>query len=246
MIHLVRTIFDPILSTILPEQCRVCVAREADLAGGVVCEHCWDAAPLFTNETPVCSKCSTPLDVRTNMHPKHCGSCEEFAFDRTFACGTYDGAIAGSVIALKTRPVIPGRLREVIRNTVRRIAAWEFGIIIPVPLSRKREHERGFNQAEKIARVVSRYSGVPVCSNALQRTVHTPMHRAGMDDRAREMTVEKAFSVVRPELIRDKSILLVDDVMTSGATADACASILKKNGASSLIVLTIARAVRSA
>lgn len=117
-------------------------------------------------------------------------------------------------------------------------------MLVPVPLSKKRELERGFNQAEKIADVVSRYLKLPVNASALQRTIHTPLHRAAMDDRARELTVEKAFRVSNAGAVHEKNVLLIDDVLTSGATADACAGVLKKNGASSVNIFTIARAVR--
>ena len=75
----------------------------------------------------------------------------------------------------------------------------------------------------------------------MTRTIHTPMHRAGMDAKGRALTVEKAFAVTRPKLIAGKNILLVDDVLTSGATISACAKILKKNGARKVFVLTVAR-----
>jgi ComF family protein len=116
-------------------------------------------------------------------------------------------------------------------------------IIIPVPLSKKRLFERGFNQAETIATRVSRVVQIPVDSASLIRKKHTPMHRAAMDKKAREMTVTNAFEVVRPRLIDGRSILLVDDIFTSGATASHCAKALKKKGAANVKVFTLARAI---
>lgn len=240
---LVRAAFEPILSVILPEQCRVCVARECDLAGGVVCEDCWKEAQVFTSETPLCAKCGILLAAPTRLSQTTCRNCDKRAFDRAFACGVYDGALASSIIALKKRPLIPPRLMQFINSTLDRDREREFDLLLPVPLSKKRELERGFNQAEKIARVVSQHLNKPVNCSALRRVVHTPLHRAGMDDRARELTVEKAFSVSNADAIRERNILLVDDVLTSGATADACAAVLKKNGANSVSVFTVARAV---
>ena len=103
--------------------------------------------------------------------------------------------------------------------------------------------ERGFNQAETISRVVSATLGAPVDSGTLVRKANTPMHRVGMDQRARELTVMNAFEVMRPKLITDRVILLVDDVLTSGETVSACARALKKNGAARINVFTLARAV---
>ncbi|MBA3352333.1 MAG: ComF family protein [Blastocatellia bacterium] len=115
-------------------------------------------------------------------------------------------------------------------------------IVIPVPLSARRQQERGFNQAAVIATVIARSGNLLLDENSLVRKIHTPMHRAGMDRKARAMTVKKAFEVVRPKLIEGRDTLLVDDVLTSGETASICARVLKKSGAATVSVLTIARA----
>ena len=240
---LLRSAVEPIISVILPEQCRVCVARECGLASGVVCEHCWQNAQVFTSETPLCAKCGIPITAPSRQTKPVCGQCDKWSFDRAIACGVYHGALAGTIIALKERPLVPPRTVHLIHSTLKRVNDRNFDLVIPVPLSQKRELERGFNQAEKIAWVVSQYSKIPLMDSVLERMVHTPLHRAGMDDRARELTVEKAFNVSNADAIRGKNILLVDDVLTSGATADACAAVLKKKGASSVIVFTVARAV---
>jgi predicted amidophosphoribosyltransferase len=80
-------------------------------------------------------------------------------------------------------------------------------------------------------------------SNAFVRTSHTPIHRAAMDRKARAATVERSFEVKIPRLVTGRNIILVDDVLTSGSTASACASVLKKNGAARVDVITLARAV---
>src|SRR5260370_1334885 len=116
-------------------------------------------------------------------------------------------------------------------------------LIVPIPLSKQRKQERGFNQAEIIAAELSRVSGIPVDASSLIRKFHTPIHRMGMDQKAREITVKNVFEVVRPRLIAGKNILLVDDVFTSGATASFCAKVLKKNGAVKVNVFILARAV---
>jgi ComF family protein len=114
-----------------------------------------------------------------------------------------------------------------------------------VPLSRQRKAERGFNQAEVIADAVCSVLKIPIDTATLVRSKHAPMHRASMDRKARETTVQNAFKVTRPKLIEGRSILLVDDIFTSGATASNCAKVLKKHGAASLLVFTVARARRS-
>ncbi|HET9129668.1 MAG TPA: phosphoribosyltransferase family protein [Terriglobia bacterium] len=115
-------------------------------------------------------------------------------------------------------------------------------LILPVPLSARRRAERGFNQAEFIARRVASILHKPVDIRSLSRKTHTPMHRASMDKKAREQSVKNAFEVIRPKLIEGKAILLVDDIFTSGATVSNCAKSLKKAGAKRVDIFTLARA----
>ena len=117
--------------------------------------------------------------------------------------------------------------------------------MMPVPLSPKRKGERGFNQAEVIGRFLSGKIGIPLDTFSLVRSKHTPMHRAGMDRKARDLTVKNAFEVFRPNLVKGRSVVLVDDIFTTGATASYCAKELKKKGAVSVRVVTLARAVRN-
>ncbi|HEX6126110.1 MAG TPA: hypothetical protein VFZ23_12125 [Pyrinomonadaceae bacterium] len=163
-------------------------------------------------------------------------------FDRALAVGIYEHALSASIIRLKRSPYIAKRVRRLLDEALMRVPTDESTLIIPIPLSRKRRQERGFNQAEVVARSLARVSGLRIDGNSLVRKVHTPMHRAGMDKKARAMTVKNAFEVVRPKLIKGRSILLIDDVFTSGETASMCAKVLKKNGAATVNVLTIARA----
>jgi len=110
-----------------------------------------------------------------------------------------------------------------------------------VPLSKKRRLERGFNQAEVLAKILAKQTCIKLDEKSLVRKIHTPMHRAAMDNKAREMSVKNAFEVKRPKFIEGERILLIDDVFTSGATASNCAKTLKDKSAKSVNVLTIAR-----
>jgi ComF family protein len=115
-------------------------------------------------------------------------------------------------------------------------------MIVPVPLHRARERERGFNQASVLARELSSLSRLPVDEHSVVRRIHTERHRAGMDAKARHQSVANAFTVRHPKSIAGKCVLLVDDVFTTGATVSACAAVLKEAGAGEMFVLTIARA----
>jgi predicted amidophosphoribosyltransferase len=101
---------------------------------------------------------------------------------------------------------------------------------------------RGFNQSALLAKILSDETGIPLDEQSLKRNAHTIKYRAAMDKRARAETVENAFEVKRARLISGETILLIDDVLTSGATASACARALKETGAAKVYVLTVARA----
>jgi ComF family protein len=192
----------------------------------------------------LCGRCGSLLGEKTAPKPVFCRRCDEYQFERAFAAGVYEKALAAEIIQLKESDHLSPAIKQIIRTALARISAPISGhMIIPVPLSKFRQVERGFNQAEIIARELGRLLNLPVDAMSLVRTVHTPLHRVGMDQKARELTVQKAFTVVRPNLIKGKDILLVDDVLTSGATTSACATTLKKAGSGRVTVFTLARAV---
>ena len=188
----------------------------------------------------LCKKCGAFFSDTAAPIAVYCHKCDDHAYDRAFALGVYEKALSASILHLKSTPTVPARLKKLISE---RVSGIEADVIIPAPLSKMRGLERGFNQAALLARIVGHAGEIPVDELSLQRKKHTPIHRVGMDQRARELTVEKAFEVTRPKLIDGKSVILVDDVLTSGSTAAACAKVLKKNGARRVEVFTVARAV---
>jgi ComF family protein len=112
--------------------------------------------------------------------------------------------------------------------------------VIPVPLSRRRQRERGFNQAELVARAVSRETGIRLVRRVLAKTSERPP-QAGLSAAARRKNAAGAYRARLPASLRGKAVLLVDDVMTTGATADAAARALLRGGARAVDVLTLAR-----
>jgi ComF family protein len=191
----------------------------------------------------LCARCGAFHGDKAAPATVYCHKCDEHQYERAFAIGVYEKALAVSILALKQTPNISPRLQQLIAEAAARLLPWRPEVVLPSPLSKTRILERGFNQAAVIAKVAARSLSVPVDEHSLGRRTHTPVHRIGMDQRARELTVEKAFEVLRPKLISGKKILLIDDVLTSGSTASFCAKALKKAGASEVVVFTIARAV---
>jgi len=116
----------------------------------------------------------------------------------------------------------------------------DIDFLIPIPLHKKRFAERGFNQATSIARVLSRELGIALRDTAVVRTRDTP-HQARLDKEGRLQNVKEAFGVPDSEGIAQKRVLLVDDVLTTGATMQECAKVLLDHGASQVSAFTLAR-----
>lgn len=234
-------ITDSLLSLIYPQECTVCHEIVEGSSNGSACEQCWVATRVFDGSEMLCDKCGAYFGEKAAPVDVFCRKCDEYFFDKAFALGIYEKALATSVISLKNSPHLPPRISQLIQNHAPDFV--DIDLIVPIPLSKERKLERGFNQADIVAQNIAVITGRPVDSHSLERHRHTHIHRMGMDQKARELSVRNAFSVARPKLIKDKSILLVDDVLTSGATASFCAKVLKKNGASKVFVFTLARAV---
>jgi len=190
----------------------------------------------------ICSKCGISASYVIPGIDPSCGECGDQHFDTARSIGSYQKALAATIIYMKETPRLPLRARKVLLSVLDGFDLATKTIVIPVPLSKQRRLERGFNQAEIIAAAVARHTAFQMDVRSLVRRIDIPMHRAAMDKKAREASVKNAFEVVRPNLIEGKDVLLIDDVMTSGATASQCARILKKHGAGRVIVLTLARA----
>ncbi len=245
-----RNIRDGLLGLAYPEECRVCGAAVESWDDGVVCAECWDDPALTRILTGfVCAKCGAPVapTITTAERPptiggRLCGMCSLAPFTAARACGVYAGALEASILFLKVTPHICPRLRAIIHRTFsEHDLALRSDVVVPVPLHRLREQQRGFNQAAIIARLVSRGLGLRLDDRSLKRTKPTERHRAGMDANDRAQSVEGAFEVTRPGLIDGASVLLVDDVYTTGSTICAASEALIDAGARRVNVLTIAR-----
>jgi len=237
-------LYDSCLALLYPQACAVCGNSVESRTLGVVCEKCWQGTQEFAGNETVCWKCgalSAGSVAPEQLDQVRCRRCDGDAFTVARACGTYEGALRASVLALKREPHVCNRLVELLVNVQQRYPLNQATRIVPVPLHKEREGARGFNQAGVIARALSAAVSLPLDEISLVRTGHTTRHRAGMDAHDRRESVEKAFAVSYPGLIAGERILLIDDVFTSGATVSACAKVLIEAGAADVFVLTIAR-----
>jgi ComF family protein len=175
-----------------------------------------------------------------------CPECRKrpYGFDRARSYALYKAGIVRAILLLKFERVEPlgrwfaARLAEIATRE-----ALQADIVVPVPLHRQRERERGYNQAELIAKPVARKLGLPYRPVLLVRTKPRPnQHILSLDERW--SSVRGAFATRQGSQVDNLRVLLVDDVMTTGATLDACAKALRGAGAKSVIGLTVARAAR--
>lgn len=227
-----------LLDHLLPHSCLLCgTATPAPL-----CPGCLADLPLLAGET--CHLCATPLAAPAPA----CGACLKTppAFDATFAALRYAFPVDRLIQALKFahRLAIADFFAACMRTAMTSAALPLAGaVIIPVPLSRQRLRERGFNQALEIARPLARHLGLPLDTTSLVR-VRDTLPQSRLSWRTRKGNVRHAFEC-RGDLT-GKTAIVVDDVMTSGTTLDAAAHVLKEHGATRVINWVAARAVRGA
>jgi competence protein ComFC len=236
-------IYDSLLAVVYPQACAICEQNVEHSADGVACEFCWEKTRFFSGEETFCHKCGAFLKEGKTDFQTFCRRCDEHFYESARAAGIYGHALAASILHLKTEPFVSANLKKFFTNAFENSGFQDADLIVPVPLSKKRFLERGFNQAAVLAQILAKHTKIDLDEQSLARTIHTPVHRAAMDRKAREITVKNAFDVKRPRFVENKKILLVDDVFTTGATVSNCAKVLKKKGASNVYVFTVARAI---
>jgi ComF family protein len=220
----------------------ICVSCHVQIeAHGLLCPVCWWKIDFI--RPPVCDRLGLPLPYCYEERPvSNVALANPPLFDRARAAAHYDGVLRSLIHGMKfldrheVTPLFGRMLAEAARDL-----APDADVIVPTPLSRARLASRRFNQAAMLAQALGRETGLPVELMALRRTRSTAS-QVGLGVAGRQSNVEGAFAVAsrRRGRIAGKRVLLVDDVITTGATAGACAVALKQAGATGVDVVALA------
>src|SRR5215469_2956771 len=224
----------------------LCVGCRAPVGDAGFCAGCWNALAFL--DGPACACCGLPFPVALDGE-NLCAAClsRPPAFDRARAILAYDENSRGAILALKHADrleLVPGFARWLARSG--QCLINESDVVVPVPLHRLRLWRRRYNQSAELARRLACDWNLAFDPFALVRSRATASQGTMASAKARRRNVLGAFKVPEAERVAGKRVLLLDDVMTTGATAQACARALKRAGAAKVHVLVLARVVKAA
>lgn len=241
---IVKDIFNNFMGELFPPICLVC--ENPVLGMGKFCPACWPLVNML--EQPLCPIAGVPLPYSSYEGLTSVAAfAKKRAFDRTCSVFLYDDIIRHLVHNFKfnDRPDLALWLARLmvyfLRRNVPELLAGDF-LVVPVPLHKKRLRLRLFNQSAELAREFCKISQQNYCPNLLQRVRHTN-RQMGLSRQKRLKNLTGAFIVPHESrvIIKGKRILLIDDVLTTGSTIEACSKALRRGGAKYIAAITIAR-----
>ena len=254
---LTRQVAEGLFSVVFPSDCRVCGTPLTKISRLPVCQDCLDE--MLPIEEGLCGLCGERIfsayATSGFEDAPRCALCQriEPRFARAVAYGSYEGGLRELIHLLKYGGVRPaakvlGRMMADAVIALEDEFETDAVVVIPVPLHRGKLHQRGFNQAELIARSAVKVSAMGkrlrLCVHGLERKRETAP-QIGLTKHQRRLNLRGAFAVPDAELVRGCEVLLVDDVYTTGATAAECTRILLRAGAGKVWIATVARTLKN-
>jgi ComF family protein len=233
----------------LPAFCRKCGIRILSEENLYFCADCWSSIELVRE--PKCPRCGRPHPIRVGFKPAESFVCAECSsqkqwVERTYAAGLHTGILRDAIHLLKyqRKRLLSEPLARLLFDAVAAKLDFEsYDLLVPVPLHRKRQKERGYNQSELIGMHLCRLQTKVRLAPVVKRVKETPNFTL-LGASERQNLIQKAFQVVAEADVRRKRILLLDDVVTTGATANECARTLRRRGAARVDVISLAVAGR--
>jgi ComF family protein len=237
-----------VFTAVFPSDCRLCGTPLTNISRLPVCSGCLLAiAPLAG---PTCEVCGERVSGFSVLPNQICAACQESRphFVKAAAYGAYDGELRELIHLLKYEQVEPaaGVLGQMLGAAIHKLGPLADSVlVVPVPLYRSKRRERGFNQAELIARAAMKGEGFrcELRADVLERTRPT-VSQIGLTRPQRIENLRGAFRVPHLNRVAGRTILLVDDVLTTGTTASECARVLRKAGAEKVWIATVARTLK--
>ncbi len=234
--NLIKTL----LSLIFPLECRIC--KKTLEAGNLtyICSECF--AKIRFIEGPRCLKCGRPLRPFENRICKDCQK-EKRYFKSIYSMGIYQEVLREAILLLKyerVKALIPPLGELLLKYCQRNLKMSDFDLILPVPLFRSKKKEREFNQAEAFAQIIGKHFSLSVSNGNLLR-IRDTKSMSNLNPEERRKNVRGAFMVKEEEGVRNRRILLIDDICTTAATVDECSKVLLTAGTKEVTVLTLAR-----
>lgn len=236
--------WNSLLDFIYPKVCISCKAKLTDKANidDIICLGCWNK--IKKNTPPFCHFCGRQLN-KNSLSKGICPACirKKMHFDRALSPCSYEGVMKELIhqFKYKNKDYLGQTLGKLMVDFIKEydVPVHFMDAVIPVPLYKTRLREREFNQAQVLSDNIGRAFMKPVLKDVLKRAKHTRT-QTELKDEDRALNVKGAFVTASPGEVKDKNILLVDDVFTSGATSSEAALALKEAGANIVFVLTLA------
>jgi ComF family protein len=229
-----RSLISRFFNILYPARCPLCGNLSDVFTHSPICGSCWSKTQRYTG--PSCRVCAIPF---ASEHARVCGQClkKPPPFSRVITYGLYEGVLREAINQFKFCG-----LRRMSKPLGRLLLGFDIPAvdgIVPVPLTVGRLRERGFNQSLLLAEIISKKIRAPLLMDILVKNKETPP-QIGLTAKERLLNLRNAFAVKGN--VKGLRLLLVDDVMTTGATITECSKQLMKSDAGEVIVVTLARA----
>jgi len=247
--NMIEYITEGLLNLVFPLDCKICEKPIRESKGYSICEDCFKTIELI--EQPYCMKCGKPL-IPTDFFKQNreilCLDCKikKYSFEFSRSTGIYDKVLRKCIHLFKyygekklAKPLGKLMIDYLLENNE---FENKFDLIIPIPLHKNDLKKRGFNQSALLGKVIGNYFSIPIGESILKKKKLIPF-QVNLSKKEREKNILNAFSVEKPEEIKGKNVLILDDVFTTGSTVAECAKELKKARANKIYVLTLARSV---